>query len=59
MIPRCEYELVVDEASISRAQRAHADKIDTLEGQVADHKATSELISFELQAGNSLVHIEA
>jgi len=58
-MPRCEYEMVVDERSLSRAQDVHTKRIRELENQIETEKETSELIHFELQTGDTVINIEA
>ena len=58
-MPRCEYEMVVDERSLSRAQDVHTKRIRELENQIETEKETSELIHFELQTGDTVINVEA
>ena len=55
LVPRLTYQLVVDQQALSVALQAHAARISELEEKIAREQESGELISFELQTGDSEV----
>jgi len=55
LVPRVTYQLVVDQQALSVALQTHAARISELEEKIADEQESGELITFELQTGDSEV----